>query len=352
MFKDIAVKEITPAVRGITGKSNLANPPVQVSDITIQQIIEFVKQHFEKNKLFSDNIASVFDKRLNDAYFTALDRGDMDIAQKMVENAAKRAGYITIAYHGTNAEFYVFDPDKFGLFDNGSKLRIAGVDDKGKLIMQTVKDEGFFFSALKSDAEDHANGAAEIAGGSPRTVAAYLKLGKPLIVEMDKFYAEKKGYNTQDWYDKHTAEILDEFHSGDYDSIWVKNPVRPTKDNLYIVFQPEQIKSADTVTYDDNGNIIPLSERFNQKKDDIRFSMPGDRGDTSLDPVDYRRSIDPLFDFFMEYSDNDILNPGSAHIGEDFSGAFISPEFVAYSVKRKQGKTDSRVCPQVWRQRS
>ena len=69
--------------------------------------------------------------------------------------------------------------------------------------------------------------------------------------------------------------------------------------------------------------------------------MPGDRGDTSIDPVDYRRSIDPMFDFFMEYSDNGILNPGSAHIGEDFSGAFISPEFVAYSIKRKQGKNES-----------
>ena len=61
---------------------------------------------------------------------------------------------------------------------------------------------------------------------------------------------------------------------------------------------------------------------------ELKLSTPGDRGDTSLDPVDYRRSIDPMFDFFMEYSDNGILNPGSAHIGEDFSGAFISPEFL------------------------
>ena len=74
---------------------------------------------------------------------------------------------------------------------------------------------------------------------------------------------------------------------------------------------------------------------------ELKLSAPGDRGDTSLDPVEYRRSIDPMFDFFMEYSDNGILNPGSAHIGEDFSGAFISPEFVAYSVKRKQGKNES-----------
>jgi hypothetical protein len=266
---------------------------------------------------------------------------DMQSAEKAVKEAAKQAGYITIAYHGTNAEFYVFDKGKFGLFDNGSKFHIAGVDKNGKLIIHTIKDEGFFFSALKSDAEDHANGAAEISGGTPRTLAAYLKLGKPLIVEMDKFYAEKKGYNTQDWYDKNTAEILDEFHKGDYDSIWVKNPVRPTKDNLYIVFESEQIKSAAPVTYDDNGNIIPLSERFNPKKNDIRFSLPTDLGDTSLSPMDYRRSIDPLFDFVMEYTDNGIVNPGKEHEGEYFTGSFISREYIAYSEKRPQGKKES-----------
>ena len=41
----------------------------------------------------------------------------------------------------------------------------------------------------------------------------------------------------------------------------------------YIAFNPNQIKSADPVTYDDNGNVIPLSERFNPEKEDIRYSV-------------------------------------------------------------------------------
>lgn len=41
----------------------------------------------------------------------------------------------------------------------------------------------------------------------------------------------------------------------------------------YIAFEPNQIKSADVVTYDDAGNIIPLSERFNPEKEDIRYSL-------------------------------------------------------------------------------
>lgn len=41
----------------------------------------------------------------------------------------------------------------------------------------------------------------------------------------------------------------------------------------FIAFSPEQIKQSDPITYDDKGNIIPLSERFNSSKDDIRFSL-------------------------------------------------------------------------------
>jgi hypothetical protein len=39
-----------------------------------------------------------------------------------------------------------------------------------------------------------------------------------------------------------------------------------------VVFDSAQIKLADPVTYDDNGNVIPLSERFNPDNPDIRYS--------------------------------------------------------------------------------
>lgn len=46
--------------------------------------------------------------------------------------------------------------------------------------------------------------------------------------------------------------------------------------NVYVFFNANQLKSADPVTYDDNGNIIPLSERFNPEKTDIRYSRETD----------------------------------------------------------------------------
>jgi len=47
-----------------------------------------------------------------------------------------------------------------------------------------------------------------------------------------------------------------------------------------IAFRPEQIKLTDPFTYDNRGNLIPLSERFNPDSSDIRY-MPGRDPQTS-----------------------------------------------------------------------
>jgi hypothetical protein len=41
----------------------------------------------------------------------------------------------------------------------------------------------------------------------------------------------------------------------------------------FIIRDPSQIKSADPITRDDAGNVIPLSQRFNPESNDIRFSI-------------------------------------------------------------------------------
>ncbi len=42
---------------------------------------------------------------------------------------------------------------------------------------------------------------------------------------------------------------------------------------VWIPFSSEQVKSADAITRDDNGNVIPLAERFNPGEVDIRYSL-------------------------------------------------------------------------------
>ena len=53
-----------------------------------------------------------------------------------------------------------------------------------------------------------------------------------------------------------------------------------------IAFHPSQIKQTDPVTYDNNGKVIPLSERFNPENDDIRFSMISDNEKKGIDALE------------------------------------------------------------------
>ncbi len=73
-------------------------------------------------------------------------------------------------------------------------------------------------------------------------------------------WAQLSGYDSVAFYD-----IKDNGGSND-------NVSTDEESDIYIAFSPSQVKSADLVTYDDNGNVIPLSQRFNDENDDIRYS--------------------------------------------------------------------------------
>lgn len=77
-----------------------------------------------------------------------------------------------------------------------------------------------------------------------------------------------------------TRDIAEEAKSLGYSGVLFKN----LKDNggetayngvsdVYVFFNANALKSADPVTYDDDGNVIPLSERFNENNEDIRYSV-------------------------------------------------------------------------------
>ena len=231
-FKDISIKKRSLYV----GQPQTVVDPSADRSITIQQLIDYVKGDFAQSEIFSEKMPVVPD--YNGMRFSVEDQTESVPFKEWFQNSkvVDKNGKPLVVYHGTNADFNIFDKEKFGLWDNGSKFRITGTDENGKLKFETLKDEGFFFTAQEGEAKDHAEGAAEMAGGSVRIIKAYLKAENPLVIEMDKYYAEVKRYTAQDWYDKHTGEILDQFHAGNYDSIIIKNPLLGTAGNMYIVF--------------------------------------------------------------------------------------------------------------------
>lgn len=83
-----------------------------------------------------------------------------------------------------------------------------------------------------------------------------------------------------------TREVSKYAKQADYDGVVFKNlkdnggrnrkVSLDTASDVYIVFNPNNVKSADAITYDNNGKVIPLSERFDSNEDDIRYNVSDD----------------------------------------------------------------------------
>ncbi len=98
-----------------------------------------------------------------------------------------------------------------------------------------------------------------------RTIAAYLDIKNPAI---------NPDIPNRGVTDTAGRDAMEALKAQGYDGF-----IRTDEDGNvleYGVFSSEQIKSAESATYDDNGNMIPLSERFDSGKKDIRYSLSED----------------------------------------------------------------------------
>lgn len=82
------------------------------------------------------------------------------------------------------------------------------------------------------------------------------------------------------------AWIRDRALEENIDGLRYRNDIEDRGSVSYVVFDPAAIKSADAVTYDDAGNVIPLSERFNEKSPDTRRRIA-----PRFDPYDDQQHI-------------------------------------------------------------
>lgn len=232
----------------------------------------------------SNILYSVVTPQQDADYMDAVRRGDMETAQRMVMEAAKAAmpntkvvdenGNPLVVYHGRSEQFNTFERRKGVRF-------VMGLEDE-------VESEGFFFTPDKDFAEQYAANAERRRGGRRETIPTFLNIENPLdLAFTDNFaqlYEEVTGYEYQLGMDDITNlwEIMDiegmadKIKAKGYDGvIFAEERAEDgtVTEYSYCVFDPSQIKSADPVTYDDEGNVIPLSERFNERNEDIRYSV-------------------------------------------------------------------------------
>jgi hypothetical protein len=169
-------------------------------------------------------------------YLDAVEKGGMKTAQRMVDEAARAAGYNVKAYHGTNTpNIEVFK--KRGVttnFNNAQRLL------------------GYFFASDQRYAAQYGKTVMPVFlkgefSEEPFSAIDRIENGGDSNAKQWKARRKEKGFTGAKFGVGESAE--------------------------YVVFTPTQIKSADPVTYDSDGNVIPLSQRFDSTKDSISYSV-------------------------------------------------------------------------------
>lgn len=218
----------------------------------------------------SENSNTKIKKSERDAeYLSAVKRGDLETARSMVNEAAEDAEYDITAYHvSMNGAFNVFDRNRLG------ENTVDYADDAATAATAYL---GFWFSDHDVSKPTYSYGMIP---GDARQFRLKAEALYPIALQtlQDELLNE---YISEDAIEQYSAgeysaireaaeEYAAELQRMGYSGLKVQDS--ELGGTSYVVFEPEQIKSAEPVVYDDNGKVIPLSERFNAKKNDVRYS--------------------------------------------------------------------------------
>jgi hypothetical protein len=197
-------------------------------------------------------------EKLDSDYMKAVEIGDVETQQRMVDEAAKAAGYVTgRAFHSTKnprqiTQFVTTARDSLGAHFGLTRRQAIGPMGRNRKVGNGVSLYEVYLNAKKPiRLEDKGTWSSD------RVVPQIndqLKSSLPVTSSR--------------------SEIVSFLRKNGYDSVIYENRFEGKEgDEAIIVFDPSQIKSANPITRDSSGNVIPISNRFNLKSEDIRY-MP------------------------------------------------------------------------------
>ena len=227
--------------------------------------------------------------KIDEDYFKAIEAGSLDRAQSLVDKALKMAGY-TIATHGTDAKGV--NGIRSEGFDRSKRGQNTGANSAGKAVFlaltpslrlawgANIEDwaytkafEAFEKEWTEENGEDFFDPTREQV---PDNVASNILTELQEEDLLTEFRAAVKTANFAqvDYGGKSTAAggfsaMLQEYIDAGFDGVKIENVKDPAMGDMLVVFDESKIKSAELKTYDESGNVIPLSQRFNPKSDSI-----------------------------------------------------------------------------------
>lgn len=263
----------------------------------------------EKRQKHLDELSLIPTDELDKRYMDAIANNDESTAREMLDESARRKGYgdADSDYQGQGAwaapsnPQYESDEARRADIENSPDVNLEDIAlgynlqpddyfDNPRAYMNNTAHGLESAHVIKNALDAIKNGEKDVKVKVYRAVPNSVKEGKLRNgdwVTPSKKYAEMHGDNrlegkyriiedevsaNQLWWDGNDAN---EFGFDDGKEYRYKN----AKNNR---------KLNDLITYDNKGNVIPPSKRFNSRKNDIRFSLAGERGAVAADKAEER----------------------------------------------------------------
>lgn len=263
----------------------------------------------EKRQKHLDELSLIPTDELDKRYMDAIGNNDESTAREMLDESARRKGYddADSDYQGQGAwaapsnPQYESDGARRADIENSPDVNLEDIalgyslqpDDYFDNPRAYINNTAYGLESahvIKNALDSIKNGEKDVKVKVYRAVPTSVKEGKLRNgdwVTPSKKYAEMHGDNrlegkyriiedevpaNQLWWDGNDAN---EFGFDDGKEYRYKN----AKNNR---------KLNDLITYDNKGNVIPPSKRFNSRKNDIRFSLAGERGAAAADKAEER----------------------------------------------------------------
>lgn len=238
-----------------------------------------------------ENIIELVDdfRRLIDRHFSpwVLGQTDNSYLESLVEEANPEAGYEDGVYDVLSEivynSFYDYQ-DEFDAYEDADDWSENSPEGQ-EIFSKIVEIEGEKSALHNLESGEELGGIYQLYANLDNMYvvdgkgAAWNKLRPEGLPKIERYGVKDVPYSTRD--------VAEWARENGFDGVIFKNIRdngaygRTPMGDVYAFFRPEsQIKSADAVTYDDNGNVIPLSQRFDSGKDDIRYSDRDSEGNT------------------------------------------------------------------------
>jgi hypothetical protein len=283
-------------------EANRAGNAAEVARLS-EKMTELIKRmsELEADGVEAKYSLSAEQQKTDKTYLDAVNRGDTETAQKMVDEAAEK--------WSEGNEIYITDPET-----GEAQFKFYRSADGGRTVWNghgNNKNQGVFLTSdpYIADAFDVSLGIPKGQKGGQH-ITVYAKAENPFVID-----AQGKGYTNipideksvpnwlyeesasgVEWSDEANDYVVVDYIDIDnlfpvafkqgYDAVIVTNIKEGVGGGLAadIVLKDggKQMKSADPVTYDDNGNVIPISQRFNAENNDIRYSLSADTNGRQL----------------------------------------------------------------------